>query len=111
MPTFSVQYFRATSWSCTHRWALAILIMATTLRSAVAGRLLPVCCLAHVAVGGWPGVALEDATRHPGLCGSGRQAGPVRGGRQPVDPREARGERSDALQADHHADVGHRAVG
>src|SRR6201988_2336643 len=67
IPTFSVQYFSATSWSWTHRWALAILIMGTTLRSDLAARLLPMCCLGNPGVGGRTGVALEDAARHPGM--------------------------------------------
>ena len=32
-PTFSVQYFRASSWSCTHSWAVAMLIMLVLLVS------------------------------------------------------------------------------
>ena len=62
-------------------------------------------------VGGRTGVALEDATRYPGVYRRRRHAGAVGGRRQPVHPGEARGEGPDALQADHHADVGDRPVG
>ena len=34
-PTFSVQYFSASSWSCTHSWAVAMLIMLVLLVSRV----------------------------------------------------------------------------
>src|SRR5882757_6075721 len=111
IPTFSVQYFSATSWSWTHKWALAIFIMGTTLRSVPAARLLPMCCLANPGVGGRTGVAFEDATRYPGVYRCRRHVGAVGGRRQPVHPGEARGEGPDALQADHHADIGHRPVG
>src|SRR5215217_8787226 len=96
IPTFSVQYFSATSWSCTHKWALAILIMGTTLRSAAAARLLPVCC-PDPAVGTRASIALEDAARHARVDGGGGHAGPIGRGRFAIDPGEAGGERPDAL--------------
>src|SRR5690348_6435733 len=110
IPTFSVQYFNAASWSWTHRWALAIFIMRMTLRPVVAVRLLPVCCL-DATVGGATRVAAQDARGHSRVDGGGRHAGPVRGRRLSVHPGEAGRERPDALKADHHPDVGHRSVG
>src|ERR1700758_3707810 len=100
MPTFSVQYFNATSWSCTQSWALEILIMSPTLRPAPVARLLPVCCL-DPAVRGPPGVPLQYAIGHPGIDGGGGHARAVGRRWHPIHAGEAGSERPDALQSDH----------
>jgi len=83
--------------------------MRQTLRSALAGRLLPVCCL-HPTIGRRPRVPLQDAARHPRIDTRRRHARAVRGRRQSVNPGKTGGERADAVQTDHYADICHRAL-
>ena len=55
--------------------------------------------------------AMQHAGRDPGPVGRRRMGRTIGEGRAAVRPSEARRERADALQADHEADLRHRAVG